>query len=333
MAESLPTSVSGFHHRRARADSTTSFSFYQDELDEPPLRSAEEADFGDLDEIPFYDEIEDEESSADLEQQAPENEYILHRRASSLSRASVRGRLLRNDSVLSTGSGYAAGRTSEKIYMANEDLYIVIAGFRTSSVGLGIYILLCISTLGAAWLLFRWLPRWHVKLIGQPSSLRDCRWVVIENQWNEMTILEVDSKPYGRPLSTVFGAPGKTSSYSLDGDHDPILENLRTLNYRYVRFYFHPLVDKFLLCNGWRDPLWGDVRSLRLGIDSDDKSHRDVVFGNNLIDIEQKSMFRLLVDEVRFREPRTSHTVQMLILCRSFIRSMFSKSPAWCFGP
>ncbi len=72
MAESLPTSVSGFHHRRARADSTASFSLYQDELDELPLRSSEGVTVGDLDEIPFDDEIEDEESSADLEQQAPE---------------------------------------------------------------------------------------------------------------------------------------------------------------------------------------------------------------------------------------------------------------------
>ncbi len=158
----------------------------------------------------------------------PKNEYILRRRASSQSRTSARTRLLRSESGVSVGSTYVTGRSSEKIYMANEDLYIVIAGFRTSSIGLAVYILLCIGTLGLAWLFFRWLPRWHVKLIGQPSALRECNWAVIENQWNEMTILNVDSKPYGRPSSTVFGSPSKTSSYSLDGDHDPILEHLRT---------------------------------------------------------------------------------------------------------
>jgi len=84
----------------------------------------------------------------------------------------------------------------------------------------------------------------------------------------------------------------------MDDDPDPILHDLRTLNYRYVRFYFHPLVDKFLLCNGWKDPLWSDVRAIRVGIDSEEKSHRDLVFGSNLIDIEQKSISRLLVDEV-----------------------------------
>ena len=110
--------------------------------------------------------------------------------------------------------------------------------------------------------------------------------------------MDVVSKPYGRPLSSVFGSPGKSLSYLIDEDPDPILRDLRTLNYRYVRFFFHPLHDKFLLCNGWKDPLWTDVRAIRGGIDSEEKSHRDIVFGSNLIDIEQKSAFRLLVDEV-----------------------------------
>jgi cation-transporting P-type ATPase 13A2 len=118
-------------------------------------------------------------------------------------------------------------------------------------------------------------------------------------QWGEMTVLPVNSRPYGRPLSTVFGSFEKGTAYMLDDDNDPILNDLRTLNYRYVRLYFHPLKDKFLLCSGWKDPAWTDVRSIRAGITSDEKSHRDVVFGNNLIDIEQKSTVRLLIDEVR----------------------------------
>lgn len=182
--------------------------------------------------------------------------------------------------------------------MVNEDLYIAIAGFRTSTFGLALYILICLLTFGAGWLLFRWVPRWHVKLIGRPAPLRDCQWVVIENSWNEMAILNVDSKPYGRVLSTVFGTPGKLTSYS-DEDPDPILQDLRMINYRYVRFFYHPLKDKFIISSGWKDPMWTDVQTIRSGIDSEEKTHRDAVFGGNLIDIEEKSTFRLLADEVR----------------------------------
>ncbi|KAM7201515.1 hypothetical protein V8F33_003339 [Rhypophila sp. PSN 637] len=302
MAESLPTSVSGFHHLRRRADSTASFSFYHEDQEDEDEAAAglRRIGSGDLDELPFEDETEDEEDSADLERVAPENDYVLHRRASTVSRGgSVHSRLLRRDSALSAGSTVqTSGRTSQKIHMTNEDLYIAIAGFSTSALGFTVYLFICCATFGLGWLLFRWMPKWHVKLTGRPAPLRDCQWVVLENQWNEMSILTVDSKPYGRVLSTVFGAPGKLTSYFGDEDPDPVLENLRTLSYRYVRFYFHPLKDKFQLCNGWKDPLWSDVRAIRSGIDQEEKSHRDVVFGTNLIDIEQKSVFQLLVDEV-----------------------------------
>jgi cation-transporting ATPase 13A2 len=105
-------------------------------------------------------------------------------------------------------------------------------------------------------------------------------------------------KEYGRSLSTVFGSIEKQYAIADDDDDDPILPELRTLDYRYIRFCFHPLKDRFVLSNGWTDPLWTDVKSIRIGIDGDEKEMREIVFGKNLIDIEQKSIPQLLVDEV-----------------------------------
>ena len=112
--------------------------------------------------------------------------------------------------------------------------------------------------------------------------------------------MDVHRKPYGRPMSTVFGNPTKRLSYELDDDQDPIVTELRVLDYRYVRLFFHPIKDMFVVFTGWRDPNWTDVRATRAGVDSDEKNHREVVFGRNTIDIEQKSIPRLLVDEVCF---------------------------------
>lgn len=89
MAESLPTSVSTFSRRRARADSTASFSFYQeqDDLEEPvePLSLADRLpSMGDLDELPFEDEFEEQEDSVDLERDAADTPLS---RLSSLLRA------------------------------------------------------------------------------------------------------------------------------------------------------------------------------------------------------------------------------------------------------
>jgi cation-transporting P-type ATPase 13A2 len=313
VAESLPTSISAFAHRRPRADSTTSFTYYNDDDEEAqavdeegrPLWEPDGSVILDIDDIPFGiedvpEEGDESSSAAELENGDRYEDHVLHRRSSTYSRASVHDRLLRRtESGRTETSGYGtAGRVSQKLYMVNEDLTIVLAGFRTSRLGFTIYVLLCVATLGIAWLLLRWLPRWHVKLTGKPCPLRDSQWVVLENQWGEMSILTVSSRPYDRSLSTVFGAPEKIYAQWLDDDADPILAELRILNYRYVRFFYHPVKDKFLICNGWKDPNWTSVRDLRLGIDGDEKEQREFVFGSNLIDIEQKSIPQLLVDEV-----------------------------------
>ena len=126
---------------------------------------------------------------------------------------------------------------------------------------------------------------------------------MIENQWGELSTMHVNSRDYGRPVSSVFGAPEKILSYGLDDDTDPLLDHLRYLDYRYVRLFFHPVKDKFVLSAGWKDPDWVDVRLVRSGLDSDEKQMREVIFGSNVIDIAQKSAGQLLVDEVSLISP------------------------------
>merc|ERR1712093_741983 len=63
MGESVPTSVSSFAHRRGRADSTASFTYYQEDDDEPLPPSDESAIQDDESELHFGEE----EGSTDLE--------------------------------------------------------------------------------------------------------------------------------------------------------------------------------------------------------------------------------------------------------------------------
>lgn len=173
MGESVPTSISSFAHRRGRSDSTASFTYYQEDDDDPSQPSDESAIIDDESETHF-----EEDSSVDLES----GELAEIRRPSTAqSRDSVHDRLLRSDSGRTDGTN--AGKlhkTSQKIYVITEDLTIVVAGFRTSTLGYAVYCTICSLTLGLGYLLFRWLPRWQVRLIGTPSPLRECGWVVIE---------------------------------------------------------------------------------------------------------------------------------------------------------
>lgn len=289
ISESVPTSVTTFAHRRQRADSVASFTYLQPDDDE---------------QIDFIDDaaseralIDDEDEDYDAESMNLEaGELTMRRISSTLSRSSVHDRLLRTDSGRSESIFGGKGKMSQKMYIVNEDLTIVVAGFVTSSIGYALYILICISTLGLGFLLMHWLPRWKVRLVGKPTALRDSNWVVIENQWGEFVIQEIEIIDYDKPLSTVFGAPKQRLSAFEDED-DPLLPKLQLLDYRYMRFCFHPQKDRFISIDSWKDPNWTDIKTIRDGIDADEKEIRETVFGSNLIDIKEKTVPQLLMDE------------------------------------
>ncbi len=340
--------MTGFAHRRPRADSIASFTYFQDDNESPE---------GSVDQAIIDDEGEEPELGKQLEE---ELRYDLgssltspHRRKSSgFSIASIEDHLLdRYDSTKTDASGFAHGtRISQKIYVFTEDLTVVVAGFSTTPIWFLIYIGFCIVSLGLGYLLLRWLPRWRVQLIGTPKSLRECDWVVVEvtcpccrttlkvtadanqNQWGEFTTQNIVKAPYGYAASTVFGMKEKKRhSLEYNEDDDPVMSYLHFLDYRYIRFCFHPLKDRFVLCSDWKDPNWTDVKSVRLGLGSDERHMREQVFGWNEIDIQQKSIPRLLVDEVSIvlrHRPRDKN----LNSCRRFTRSISSRSQVLYFG-
>lgn len=323
--ESVPTSNVGFTHRRSRADSSASFAYYDEEQEEEDLGSLYEDEEAIIEETipedPDEDTTIDEDhqngfadhdtdlESADARRPSGRRKISDMSRTSTESRHSKRSRASAQDPLLkrhdSSGSGvsnlsgrYGGDRQNQKIFIQSEDLTIVIAGFSTSIVGFAMYITLCILTAGLAYLLFRWLPSWRVKIVGAATPLRSCSWVVIENQWGEMMVQNISEQDYGHNMSTVFGVAAERRKFmDYDEDDDPVIHNLRLLDYRYIRFCFHPTRNKFVLANTWKDPAWTDTERVRAGIDSDEKDTREQVFGRNVIDIEQKSIGQLLVDE------------------------------------
>ena len=148
MSESVPTSVSAFsHRRRERADSSaslTSFAYYDEDQDSDQDQD-QDLDEGavavvDDDDIEYdgYTAEEIEDMDRDLEAGRSISPSPSRRSSSgSKSHRSVKRPLLRrHSSASSAGSGRWKGRRSnQKIYIMTEDLTIVVAGFRKSTVG------------------------------------------------------------------------------------------------------------------------------------------------------------------------------------------------------
>ena len=320
MSESVPNATSTFSYQRTRRDSTASFQFYDDEdqqLDEEewPEWQEEEAVLDEQDRLErqsiddangFLETAEDLESLTSAQQRRSSSRRRKSSELSKASRNSAEAPLLQRhtsgQSRRSEDSAYSGfrvgGRVSQKIYILTEDMTIVVAGFRTSLFGFALYICICALTLGVGYLILRWLPKWYVKLVGRSAPLAKCDWVIIENQWGELAVQKLNTRPFGQSLSSVFGSSEKGKLSDFDEYDDPIMEELRILDYRYIRFCYHPLRDKFVLGNVWKDPNWTDVTSVRAGIDSDEQELRERIFGGNTIDIEQKSTVQLLLDEV-----------------------------------
>ncbi len=312
MSESVPSSLTGFTHRRSRADSVTSFTYFQEDQESP--------DWPEYEEVFLEQDEEDLDTGKQFEDDVESVETPPKRRKSSgHSRMSVEDPLLsRHDSTRTDASIFGqSNRTSQKIYVVTEDLTIVVAGFSTRVIGFIAYIAICTLTLGLGYLVFRWIPPWRVWLTGTPKPLRQCTWVVIEvrlssswerskaaakvnqNQWGEFEVQYISKAQYGHAISTVFGSVEKRGFQEYDDDDDdPVMMQLRFLDYRYIRFCYHPLKDKFVLSSNWKDPTWTDVKSVRVGLDSDERYRREQVFGMNQIDIKQESIAQLLVDEV-----------------------------------
>jgi cation-transporting ATPase 13A3/4/5 len=163
-----------FAHRRNRTGSTVSFTYFQDGEDFE--------EWSNEDAVEEQSEIDEESVHAmgDADLESARGSFVSKRL--SVSRDSTEHPLLsRYMSASSYGRDRRSGnRLNQKVYIASEDLTAVFAGFSTSVGGFTLYVALCILTGGFAYLVFRWLPRWRVRLIGKPTPIGKCQWVAIE---------------------------------------------------------------------------------------------------------------------------------------------------------
>ncbi|WEW56295.1 hypothetical protein PRK78_001738 [Emydomyces testavorans] len=310
VSESIPSSIASFAHRRSRRDSTVSFAYFEESTETPHWIDEEAvADESELESR--Y--VEEQDLEFDMELPGSPLDFVDRSR----SRSSVEHPLLRREaSGRREYTGAPSGGTiSQKVYIATEDLTAVIAGFSTNLAGFTIYVVICSLTCGLGYLVFRWLPRWRIKLVGYPEPLHRCQWVAIENQWGQFAIEPITCAKYDRPLSSVFGSSYKEIDVpNLDEDNDPILPYLRFVDYRYVRFCYQPLEDKFMHTGDWKDPTWTNVKFLREGLDADERDRREQVFGQNIIDIQQKSIPQIMIDEMQAFHPFYIFQIASLLL-------------------
>nr|CAG8510149.1 13919_t:CDS:10 [Entrophospora candida] len=189
----------------------------------------------------------------------------------------------------------------QAIFLEEEDLNLFLVGYRFHRYRFYIYCLLCILTCGGFYLLGRWIPKLWLLLVGDACELGKAELIAVKDQCDEISIEHVVKKYYGDTISSAFSPDQfdevdttRLSTYS----SDEILHYIHYFDYRHIRFIYHPKLEKFLQNSYWKDPSWVSTKLLKNGITRDTHNAREIIFGSNLIDIQEKSVYKLLLDEV-----------------------------------
>lgn len=204
-------------------------------------------------------------------------------------------------------------RTKQQIYLADEDTLIRISGYRTRQGQYVLYMAACIFSLGIIGLLSLWFPRWRLRYVYEEAEFADAEFVMVENQWGDISKETFISVPFARPLKSVFPLTSRDppcthaqaqsmlhevpdeSSSGHDGEK---IVDLLMFEYRYTRFLLHPPTGRFRTIRDWRDSKWTSADMMGQGISTELERERRIFFGLNIIDIAEKSSLDLLVSEV-----------------------------------
>ncbi|KAG5519875.1 hypothetical protein PMAC_000152 [Pneumocystis sp. 'macacae'] len=186
----------------------------------------------------------------------------------------------------------------QEIKLDDDDDYITISGFTINKPYQFLYYLLSIITGGFAYLIFLWVPQWKVSFILKPSPLGMCDWIVV-NKYGEIDVLKVKKEDHGELVYTIYeGFQNSYNNLQIKNESSEITP-LIYIDYRYLRFIYYPQEQKFIPTYAWKDPLFMlSIEDISKGLSTRVRNNREIIFGKNVMDIQEKSIIRLLMDEI-----------------------------------
>ncbi|KAF9372781.1 hypothetical protein CPB97_001011, partial [Podila verticillata] len=192
-------------------------------------------------------------------------------------------------------------RFQQQVLLEEEDITLTFTGYQYLKSWQYLYYAVCVLTGGIIFLLGRWMPQRLIAWIATPCEMSSAEAIVIENEWGQMSIEPIFTKYYGGPIDSVF-SPEQLHCTDTDTDkgyeETGILHDMRYFDYQYIRFIFNPLGQAFMQSSHWKDSTWTNIANCERGLAREQHQERMMVFGQNMIDVEEKTVGQLLVQEV-----------------------------------
>ncbi|KAG0284884.1 hypothetical protein BGZ96_010787 [Linnemannia gamsii] len=193
-------------------------------------------------------------------------------------------------------------RCQQRVYLEEEDVELVFTGYRYRKSRLYLYYIFCALSIGIIFLLGRWMPRHYIAFVAQKCEMNHAEFIVVQNEWGQLAMESVFTKYYGGPIDSVFSPkqmekPEDDESYN-DTVTTGTLHDMRYFDYQYIRFIYNPSAQAFMQNSQWKDPDWNMAANCERGVGRETHQERTMVFGLNLIDVKEKTVGQLLVQEI-----------------------------------
>ncbi|KAG0200869.1 hypothetical protein BGX28_006180 [Mortierella sp. GBA30] len=193
-------------------------------------------------------------------------------------------------------------RCQQRVYLEEEDVELIFTGYRYVRSRMYLYYMLCVLSCGILFLLGRWLPRRYIAFVAQKCEMSKAECVVVQNEYGQLSAEAVFTKYYGGSIDSVF-SPEQLEKPEGDDTYEEtvttgMLHDMRYFDYQYIRFIYNPSVQTFMQNSHWKDPDWSRAANCERGIGRETHQERTMVFGENLIDVKEKTVVQLLVQEV-----------------------------------
>lgn len=88
-------------------------------------------------------------------------------------------------------SGLGKGDPWRQTFMLDEEVQIIVEGYRNDGFHYMLYRLLCILSCGVVWLICRWMPQWWIAWVGRKTSLANAQWLVFVVRLNQHVTFSV----------------------------------------------------------------------------------------------------------------------------------------------
>eukprot|EP00842_Homolaphlyctis_polyrhiza_P005079 jgi/Hompol1/5572/HPOL_000424-RA len=162
-----------------------------------------------------------------------------------------------------------------------------------------LYLLLCFFTGGIFYLICRWNIWLEMLVRTHRCSLANASHLFVRNHWDELSLDPIQSLDFDGTLADAFPQLFDTSTHGIIPPNNFWMHHLKVFEYRYYRFVLEPISGRFVPNYIFFDPKWQSLSSILVHRDSDEAIDRKrLIFGTNVVDIQEKSTLRLLIDEV-----------------------------------